>query len=50
MGEIRIVGSGEARGYPYPVCQKKKACLRSTGVKIYKFLSTLKSPFVKKRQ
>ena len=24
MGEIRIVGSGEARGYPYPVCKKKR--------------------------
>ena len=24
MGEIRIVGSGKTRGYPYPVC--KKSC------------------------
>ena len=22
MGEIRIVGSGKTRGYPYPVCKK----------------------------
>ena len=23
MGEIRIVGPGETRGYPYPVCKKR---------------------------
>ena len=23
MGEIRIVGPGKTRGYPYPVCKKK---------------------------
>ena len=23
MGEIRSVGTGETRGYPYPVCKKK---------------------------
>ena len=23
MGEIRIVGPGKARGYPYPVCKKR---------------------------
>ena len=23
MGEIRIVGSGKTRGYPYPVCKKR---------------------------
>ena len=22
MGEIRIVGLGKSRGYPYPVCKK----------------------------
>ena len=22
MGEIRIVGQGKTRGYPYPVCKK----------------------------
>ena len=25
MGEIRIVGPGKTRGYPYPVC-KKRCC------------------------
>ena len=25
MGEIRIVGPGKARGYPYPVCKKRTA-------------------------
>ena len=25
MGEIRIVGPGKTRGYPYPVC-KKEVC------------------------
>ena len=24
MGEIRFVGTGETRGYPYLVCKKKK--------------------------
>ena len=24
MGEIRIVGPGKRRGYPYPVCKKHK--------------------------
>ena len=23
MGEIRIVGPGETRGYPYPVCKNR---------------------------
>ena len=23
MGEIRFVGTGEARGYPYPVCKNR---------------------------
>ena len=23
MGEIRFVGTGETRGYPYPVCKKE---------------------------
>ena len=27
MGEIRFVGTGETRGYPYPVC-KKLVCLK----------------------
>ena len=25
MGEIRIVGPGKTRGYPYPVCKKSRA-------------------------
>ena len=24
MGEIRIVGPGKTRGYPYPVCKKTR--------------------------
>ena len=24
MGEIRIVGPGKTRGYPYPVCKKEE--------------------------
>ena len=26
MGEIRIVGPGKTRGYPYPVCKKMLSC------------------------
>ena len=26
MGEIRIVGPGTTRGYPYPVCKNKDVC------------------------
>ena len=36
MGEIRIVGPGKTRGYPYPQC--KKSCSVSdytTGSKLY---------------
>ena len=25
MGEIRIVGPGKTRGYPYPVCKNKRS-------------------------
>ena len=28
MGEIRIVGPGKTRGYPYPVCKKKYSMLK----------------------
>ena len=24
MGEIRIVGPGKTRGYPYPICKKNQ--------------------------
>ena len=27
MGEIRFVGTGETRGYPYLVCKKDKRCM-----------------------
>ena len=27
MGEIRIVGPGKTRGYPYPVCKKMLSSL-----------------------
>ena len=27
MGEIRIVGPGKTRGYPYPVCKKSLYCI-----------------------
>ena len=27
MGEIRIVGPGKTRGYPYPVCKKEFSCI-----------------------
>ena len=26
MGEIRIVGPGKTRGYPYPICKKFPSC------------------------
>ena len=29
MGEIRVVGTGETRGYPYPVCKKTKYLLQA---------------------
>ena len=29
MGEIRIVGPGKTRGYPYPVCKNPRALLRN---------------------
>ena len=30
MGEIRFVGTGETRGYPYQVCKKKNVGSRQT--------------------
>ena len=31
MSEIRIVGPGETRGYPYPVCKKTRVnCMHIT--------------------
>ena len=29
MGEIRIVGPGKTRGYPYPVCKKTVVLLEN---------------------
>ena len=31
MGEIRIVGPGKTRGYPYSVCKKEFAHIFETG-------------------
>ena len=30
MGEIRFVGTGETRGYPYLMCKKEKSEMRVT--------------------
>ena len=39
MGEIRFVGTGETRGYPYLVCKKtKSACLRQV-LAYYRYIS-----------
>ena len=46
MGEIRIVGPGKTRGYPYPVCKKRMVspgkhadilirCARKNGSALY---------------
>ena len=48
MGEIRIVGPGNTRGYPYPVCKKEFSSIaknRTNSVsKVRKyFLSTILS-------
>ena len=31
MGEIRIVGPGKTRGFPYPVCKKRTVGPGKTG-------------------
>ena len=36
MGEIRFVGTGETRGYPYLVCKKYKDLPQHFDVKVYK--------------
>ena len=33
MGEIRIVGPGKTRGYPYPVCKKEFSSIAKTRTK-----------------
>ena len=35
MGEIRIVGPGETRGYPFPVCKKNKSLREDRRVKMF---------------
>ena len=44
MGEIRFVGTGETRGYPYSVCMKGKSQPR--GRNVYKRRG-LPSPWLK---
>ena len=39
MGEIRFVGTGETRGYPYPMCKKRVAYVLEN-------LKTINFPFV----
>ena len=39
MGEIRIVGPGKTRGYPYPVCKKTDYSLDISLLYIYILLS-----------
>ena len=50
MGEIRFVGTGETRGYPYPVCKKGFLALQILKGHIYALilpgLSILISPML----
>ena len=41
MGEIRFVGTGETRGYPYPVCKKMRVNCNSYTVPIVEWLQIL---------
>ena len=41
MGEMRIVGPGKTRGYPYPVCKKKAVEMEITIGKLSKLLSLI---------
>ena len=47
MGEIRIVGPGKTRGYPYPVCKKKSFISIQSAVSISNS-SVSKYPFISK--
>ena len=49
MGEIRIVGPGETRGYPYPVCKKPLYGLWETSMDNFEgwFKSDTKNPVVR---
>ena len=40
MGEIRFVGTGETRGYPYLVCKKKKSILHILYLPFHKYYLT----------
>ena len=41
MGEIRIVGPGKTRGYPYPVCKKNKTVTALLNAPVVYFICTL---------
>ena len=45
MGEIRIVGPGKTRGYPYPVC-KKMQYTSYVGVSFFFFFFIIISCFL----
>ena len=49
MGEIRIVGPGETRGYPYPVCKKPLYGLWETSMDNFEgwFKRDTKNPVVR---
>ena len=38
MGEIRIVGPGKTRGYPYPVCKKGISCIPDKDIRVARTL------------
>ena len=41
MGEIRFVGTGETRGYPYPVCKKEFSCVPDKDIRVFVLTSIL---------
>ena len=45
MGEIRFVGTGETRGYPYPVCKKNLYAMCKVGV-IGRYISLFKEVII----
>ena len=36
MGEVRIVGLGKTRGYPYPICKKEFSCIPDKDIRVSK--------------
>ena len=48
MGEIRFVGTGETRGYPYLVCKKIFSCIPDKDIHVFyldrQFLSVVVAP------